>query len=385
MQVEQQHRVNSSAWDIADILHPELYAAPNIANPNPSPSTSFSSPSSRESTPMSQHLPTPPQQPPYPAFPSVSATASNPMDLASDSFFSFLDAGDMEGKGAASASSGATQQSNSDPFNNGSNSFDFNFGFDFASLPMMMTSPMPAGGPQSASEYGMDMNAFMSGLGMDSAMDMGIDPQLVDSPAPLVTMGEDGDQAEEEVEEQEEEEAEEAPAANTRSSNRKKDNQTESIASTRSKRGRKATISTNTQPRPSSSSPTATSPTQQDSQKGDKLTLTIAPVKVGGRGGARRGTVQSGGITKKTAAPVPGANGPMYSGSILKVVKEDAGKENNGSAASATKGRGRGRRGTTSAPAATLPSPPSSHHDGEDMEEDASAAAAGMSPTPFFG
>lgn len=378
MQVEQQHRPSTSAWDIADILHSDLFTAPAPLNPNPSPSTSFSSPSSRESTPMSHHLPTPPQQPPYPTFPASAATASNPMDLSSDSFFSFLEGGDVEGKGIAGH--GATH---TDPFaTSGSNSFDYNFGFDFASMPMMMTSPMPAGGPQSASEYGMDMNAYMSGLGVDATMEMGIDPQLVDSPAPLVTMDEDEAQPDEEVE-QEEQDVDEAPIINTRSSNKKKDAPTESIASTRTKRGRKSTTSANTQSRASSSSPTATSPsttTQQDSQQSDKLTLTIAPVKVGGRGGARRGTVQSGGITKKSATPVTGANGPIYSGSLLKVVKEDAGKENNVNAATASKGRGRGRRGTTAAAApAALPSPPSSHHDGEDFEEETSPGALGKS------
>jgi hypothetical protein len=300
------------------------------------------------------------------------------MDLSSDSFFSFLEGGDVEGKGIAGH--GATH---TDPFaTSGSNSFDYNFGFDFASMPMMMTSPMPAGGPQSASEYGMDMNAYMSGLGVDATMEMGIDPQLVDSPAPLVTMDEDEAQPDEEVE-QEEQDVDEAPIINTRSSNKKKDAPTESIASTRTKRGRKSTTSANTQSRASSSSPTATSPsttTQQDSQQSDKLTLTIAPVKVGGRGGARRGTVQSGGITKKSATPVTGANGPIYSGSLLKVVKEDAGKENNVNAATASKGRGRGRRGTTAAAApAALPSPPSSHHDGEDFEEETSPGALGKS------
>lgn len=43
----------------------------------------------------------------------------------------------------------------------------------------------------------------------------------------------------------------------------------------------------------------------------EKLTLTIAPVKVAGHGKARKGTVQSGGVVKKTssaAAPPPAAS-----------------------------------------------------------------------------
>ncbi|KAJ3844182.1 hypothetical protein EV361DRAFT_871172 [Lentinula raphanica] len=37
----------------------------------------------------------------------------------------------------------------------------------------------------------------------------------------------------------------------------------------------------------------------------EKLTVTITPVKVGGHGKARKGTVQSGGVTKKTSTPAP--------------------------------------------------------------------------------
>ena len=41
-----------------------------------------------------------------------------------------------------------------------------------------------------------------------------------------------------------------------------------------------------------------------------KLTLTINPVKVGGYGKARKGTVQSGGVTKPKAVPTPQALQP---------------------------------------------------------------------------
>ncbi|KAJ3823834.1 hypothetical protein F5880DRAFT_1481435 [Lentinula raphanica] len=40
----------------------------------------------------------------------------------------------------------------------------------------------------------------------------------------------------------------------------------------------------------------------------EKLTVTITPVKVGGHGKARKGTVQSGGVTKKTSTPAPTSN-----------------------------------------------------------------------------
>ena len=139
------------------------------------------------------------------------------------------------------------------------------------------------------------MNALM-GMG---AVEMGIDPQLVDSPAPLVVM-----------EEEEEEKA-------------------------------------------TTSSPPAPAPQQ------DRLTLTIAPVKVGGRGGARRGTVQSGGISKKGTAAAPAAVA-IYTGSVLKENKENV------------RGAGAGRGRKT---AATLPSPPSSHHEEEAAEEEGEEAS----------
>ena len=41
-----------------------------------------------------------------------------------------------------------------------------------------------------------------------------------------------------------------------------------------------------------------------------KLTLTINPVKAGGYGKARKGTVQSGGVTKPKAVPTPQALQP---------------------------------------------------------------------------
>ncbi|KAF8919462.1 hypothetical protein CPB85DRAFT_1549008 [Mucidula mucida] len=50
---------------------------------------------------------------------------------------------------------------------------------------------------------------------------------------------------------------------------------------------------------------------QQQEKPQEKLTLTIAPIKVAGHGKARKGTVQSGGIVKKTAAPPPPPPAPV--------------------------------------------------------------------------
>ncbi|TFK35856.1 hypothetical protein BDQ12DRAFT_699877 [Crucibulum laeve] len=49
-------------------------------------------------------------------------------------------------------------------------------------------------------------------------------------------------------------------------------------------------------------SQSASSPAQEKEAEKEKLTLTIAPVKVGGHGKARKGTVQSGGVVKKTGS-----------------------------------------------------------------------------------
>ncbi|KAF6753753.1 hypothetical protein DFP72DRAFT_1069323 [Ephemerocybe angulata] len=204
MQVEQQHRA-SAAWDIGDILHTELFSSTS-SNPNihTSPSTSFSA-SSRESTPMSQHLPTPPQQAPCSSFPATSpqlggssSSGLSATDPASDNFFAFLDDADNT-KGAHPTSL--------DPFSSPSlsmsmsgNGFDFGNAFDFSGMPMMMTSPMPGSG-EASQDYSMNMDMMMNmGMGMGAgmgAMDMGIDPQLVDSPAPLVVMGEEEEDQEE--------------------------------------------------------------------------------------------------------------------------------------------------------------------------------------------
>ncbi|THU76022.1 hypothetical protein K435DRAFT_879835, partial [Dendrothele bispora CBS 962.96] len=53
---------------------------------------------------------------------------------------------------------------------------------------------------------------------------------------------------------------------------------------------------------PTTTTTTTTKKPSKSEQPEEKLTLTIAPVKVGGHGKARKGTVQSGGVTKKVAS-----------------------------------------------------------------------------------
>ena len=120
---------------------------------------------------------------------------------------------------------------------------------------------------------------------------------------------------------------------------------------------------------------------KEKEEEEEKLVLTIPPVKVGGHGKARKGTVQSGGIVKKSAHIGAG-------------VKD---KENTGVQAKKTQVKGRGSKLPPSAPAslfapaavptlalpsvvkqpaASLPSPPDQHtsqaseHGGDDDDDE---------------
>ncbi|KAF9486240.1 hypothetical protein BDN70DRAFT_902719 [Pholiota conissans] len=108
--------------------------------------------------------------------------------------------------------------------------------------------------------FGMDMGGFSMGMDMsamsvnpnlveDPMQTQGIDPQLVDTPSAVSDHGEDDTDSKDE-----------------------------------------------------SQSPT--SPEEEKKVESEKPTITIAPVKVGGHGKARKGTVQSGGVVKKTAVSV---------------------------------------------------------------------------------
>jgi hypothetical protein len=117
---------------------------------------------------------------------------------------------------------------------------------------------------------------------------------------------------------------------------------------------------------------------EKEEEEQEKLVLTIPPVKVGGHGKARKGTVQSGGIVKKSAHAHAG---------IGAGVKD---KENTGIQAKKTQVKGWGSKppsapapASLSAPATTLlpvvkqpaslPSPPelqTSEHGGDDEDDE---------------
>ncbi|KAF5350999.1 hypothetical protein D9756_008197 [Leucocoprinus leucothites] len=205
------------------------------------------SPPSPASTPSSpeQGLLTPPQQAPAPSFHDAASDggAQPPFSLFDDE----IKAIDALGS---------------------SNPFDYLGGAGAGSSLMSGFSGLPMDlGYSGIPGFNMNMNMNMNmgfGMPMDDALQaMAIDPQLVDTPATApISDFDDHDQ----------------------------DGDDEQSNSTSN--------SPVTAPSPSGSTSTSTSSAAADKER---LTLTIAPIKVGGHGKARRGTVQSGGIAKKSA------------------------------------------------------------------------------------
>lgn len=193
--------------DMSDFFHTELFSLPSSAASASSPSHSQSS-GSRESTP---NVLTPPQAPPAASFPDIH-DASSP----TPSFFNFLDE-DVKALDPLAMLSSAP--------------YDF-----FGAFP---TSGGGGGG-------GGNTTNTSPSISLDSSTAnemMGIDPQLVGSPAAVTFSDFDSD---------------------------------------------------------NSTSPASTS--GSSSQQSPPAEETIAPVKVGGHGKARKGTVVGGGIAKKASA-----------------------------------------------------------------------------------
>ncbi|KAG6873634.1 hypothetical protein C0995_013565 [Termitomyces sp. Mi166 len=114
----------------------------------------------------------------------------------------------------------------------------------------------------------MDMSSDMSGIDTGIVGEaMGIDPQLVGTPSALSDIGEENEEAERVEDVEHDGDVSASPS--------------------------------------SSGSPPATTPRARSAEEREKLTLVIQPVKAGGHGKARKGTVQSGGIVKKTPTPNP--------------------------------------------------------------------------------
>ncbi|KXN84465.1 hypothetical protein AN958_12440 [Leucoagaricus sp. SymC.cos] len=232
-----------TALDIDQFLNTDLFQSH-------SPPTPSSTPSSPE-----QGLLTPPQQAPAPSFHDASDSLAQPYSL----FDEEIKAIDVLGSSSA---------------------FDF-LGAAGSSL------------EHTLSGYGLPMDLGYSGIpGFNMNMNMGfnlpiapiqeddglqhmaIDPQLVGTP-----VSEDFD--DEDFDDEHSSSSGTSPAAAVTAPS--------------------PTASASSSASASASSSTAPAPSAVEDEARERLTLTIAPIKVGGHGKARRGTVQSGGISKKSA------------------------------------------------------------------------------------
>lgn len=237
-----------NALDIDQFINTDLFAQTQSS----SPPSALSSPSSPE-----QGLLTPPQSAPAPSF----------HDAGDGLVPSFLFDDDLK----------VIDPLNASPFDYlgvGSSSLDHPMsGY---SLPMDLgygsMSGMPSLNMNMAIEMGLNMP--IAPIQEEPHHQMAIDPQLVGTPASTAPIS-DFD---------EEEGAQEGDDEHS--------SQGSSAGSSPAASG--ATAST-----------PAPAPAEKEKER-EKLTLTIAPIKVGGHGKARRGTVQSGGVVKKTAV------GPLH-------------------------------------------------------------------------
>ncbi|KAG6863814.1 hypothetical protein C0991_002980, partial [Blastosporella zonata] len=233
--------------DFSDIFNADLFADDlvngtlNGTHNSNSPATASSSRGSSPQSPYQSSLMTPPQPAPTHTFPEYDPS----------SFFTFDD--DVQAKHLDPMMS-----INSAPY-------DFFGGFGGADIGI-------DGG------IGMDINMNMSTIGTGIVNEvMGIDPQLVGTPAPHSDIEEDQSEHTEDNEQDADVSEPPSPAATT------------------------TTTSTKTKAR---SSKKKEKEAETDEER-EKLTLLIQPVKVGGHGKARKGTVQSGGIVKKAPSINP--------------------------------------------------------------------------------
>jgi bZIP-type transcription factor MBZ1 len=251
--------------DLSDFFHTELFTSINASSSN-SPSSETSCASSPQS-PFHSNLATPPQSAPLHSFPDPT-TISNP------SFFNFLE---------------DDSHVNSKPFVDPMSAAPFDFLASSFSSPndlmgMGMGLEMEGGMGMDFGMGMMDTTTAAGNRGMSFGGDaMGIDPQLVGTPSTSNAMSDFDD------EEQDEEDADD-------------DNDADADVSASAS---PSSGSASSPPVIKSKSRTSKKTVQKDKDKEperEKLTLTIAPVKVGGHGKARKGTVQSGGVVKRSAA-----------------------------------------------------------------------------------
>jgi hypothetical protein len=162
--------------------------------------------------------------------------------------------------------------------------------YDFLASSFAGGSDMMGMGIDLTMGMGMD---FGMGMGMMDATGgpmtfpadaMGIDPQLVGTPSTS--------QAASDFEEDDQDQGEDEEEA--------ADDETDGDADV-SASASPSSVSTSSPPAIKSKSRSSKKQKEKEPER-EKLTLTIAPVKVGGHGKARKGTIQSGGVVKKSAA-----------------------------------------------------------------------------------
>ncbi|PFH46134.1 hypothetical protein AMATHDRAFT_8161 [Amanita thiersii Skay4041] len=232
--------------DFSDFINTDLFALPNPSSSSPSSDNDTSPPQS----PYHSLLTTPQQDQPPVSFPDFSDPSSSTFASSSaSSIFSFLDEDPLKGMGV-------------DP------TLDY---MSLSGIPphLSLTYPgtsIPMNMPMDFSmNLQMDGGLQMDDMAASSSTDvmqntiMSIDPALVGTPAPSISTT-DFDAGEE-------------------------DDDGDSVQDASSSE-------------PSSSNASGKA---KDEPQRERLTLTIAPVKVGGHGKSRKGTVQSGGVVKKSS------------------------------------------------------------------------------------
>ncbi|PPQ67329.1 hypothetical protein CVT26_007250 [Gymnopilus dilepis] len=260
--------------DLSDIFDTELFNSTIALGSAPS---SAQSATSRGSSPQS--LMTPPQDPLPTSFPDVhehehEEDASAGVG-ASSSFFSLFDDDPLKGMSMdpLSMSMALPSSSAADFMGVGAMAMDTSFGSGAPSSFDMGMMGMSMGGYGVGT--GMDLASLGMGMMEQDPMHAGtgtIDPQLVDTPSAVSDHGEDDS------------DEKESPVP---------------VSPVDVRHAVPVIVE------PPTSTTTTTSPstiTSSASKETEKPTITIAPVKVGGHGKARKGTVQSGGVVKKSSA-----------------------------------------------------------------------------------
>ncbi|KAJ8495774.1 hypothetical protein ONZ45_g12720 [Pleurotus djamor] len=276
----------AAPYDLSDFFHTDFLSSPAPTNNNASSSTAMKTEStegSHPSSPESSHSPASAlNTPPQPQLPTSFPDILEPMILG---FFSFID---EEGKApGSSADTGSSFDLYSSYALGMGMPMDFNsMGLDLHNIGMDLdlTVPIdptlvstPGSGP-----VGDPSQQVTSGAQVSSSVlspESGIDPQLVGTPVSQSHDGDDECDSEEHGEDggvdQDEEDA-----------------MVEDVSE-----GAESRL------RPARKASKASSKSKQSTQQQlPRVTLTITPVKVGGHGKARRGTVQSGGVKKNSVA-----------------------------------------------------------------------------------